>query len=91
MDKRGGENVSVWKKDRDQEKERQRQNKTKVKSKPNRGSGGTVLSLRRVWMRDEYAGARARTCRGSSVRAAVIKYPIYHCHLSALPAGTETM
>lgn len=32
-----------------------------------------------------------RTCRGSRVRAAVIKYPIYHCHLSALPAGAETM
>lgn len=77
--------------ERKTETERQRQNKTKVKSKPNRGAGGTVPSLRRVRMRDEYTGARARTCRGSSVRAAVIKYPIYHCHLSALPAGTEAM
>lgn len=75
----------------EQESEKQSPNKTKVKSERNWGASGTVLSLHRVWMSDEYARAHMRTCRGSSVRAAVIKYPIYHCHLSALPAGTETM
>lgn len=67
---------------RDKGRTRQRSKASLTMAVQHRPSAACGYVMNTLW--------RARTCRGSSVRAAVIKYPIYHCHLSALPAGTET-